>query len=161
MGAIKTLLVPTDFAPPSTRALGYACELADALGARLHILHVVEDPLAPGAFMEMYTPLPGDYRESLEREAAERLAVWVTPEQQARYSPVLATRVGTPAQQILEYVEEHPAIDLVVMATAGRGGVARLVMGSVADRLLRTAPCPVLTLHPSDRPHVESSDRAA
>lgn len=148
MGPIKTILVPTDFSPASTYALDYARELAKAFGASLHLLHVVENPFAPGAFMEMYSPPPGDYVGALEAQAREHLAALLSPEEQARCAAVLTVRIGTPAQQILEYLHEQPGVDLVVMATAGRGGVARLMMGSVADRLVRSAPCPVLTLHP-------------
>jgi len=59
-------------------------------------------------------------------------------------------QLGVPSSEILDRLHEEPAIDLVVMATHGRGGVARLVMGSVADKIVRAAPCPVLTLreHP-------------
>lgn len=150
MGTIRTILVPTDFSPASHRALAYARQLADTLGASLHLLHVVENPFAPGAFMEMYTPPPGDYLGALQNEARTRLDALLTDEEKARYSAVLTMRTGRPAQEILEHVKAHGAIDLIVMATAGRGGVARLMMGSVADRLVRSAPCPVLTIHPHD-----------
>ena len=161
MGAIKTILVPTDFDPASDRALAYACELADAVGATLHILHVVENPFAAGAYMEMYGPPPGDYLGRAEKDARARLDALLTPEQEARYGVVLATRVGAPARQILEYLHEAGTVDLVVMATPGRGGVARLMMGSVADRVVRGAPCPVLTLHPHDQPQAQLGHKAA
>ena len=161
MGAIHTILVPTDFSPASAHALRYARELADAFGASLHVLHVVENPFAPGAFMEMYTPPPGDYLVMLETEAGKHLDSVLTEEEKVRYSAVLALRIGTPAQQILEYLQEHGAIDLVVMATTGRGGVARLMLGSVTDRLVRSAPCPVLTIHPHDPEQPRARHRAA
>lgn len=63
--------------------------------------------------------------------------------------------------RILAYLNEQRAIDLVVMATAGRGGVARLIMGSVADKIVRAAPCPVLTIHPQDDAETSSTYRAA
>ena len=64
----------------------------------------------------------------------------------------MSTRLGNPAAEILDRLEEEPNIDLVVMATHGRGGVARLLMGSVTEKIIRSAPCPVLTLreHPQD-----------
>jgi universal stress protein A len=161
MGAIKNILVPTDFSPASDRALAYAREFADAFGASLHLLHVVENPFAPGAFMEMYTPPPGDYVGALQKEAWSRFTTLLTDEEKARYAAVLVTRTGAPAQEILEYLQTHGAIDLLVMATAGRGGVARLMMGSVADRMIRTAPCPVLTIHPHDGAAAGAGHRAA
>lgn len=160
MQAIKIILVPMDFSAASKRALRYACNVADAFGASLHILHVMENPFAPGAVMEMYAPPPGDYLEDLDRRARAELAAQLTTEETAKYSAVFILRVGAPAHQILEYLKEHGAIDLVVMATAGRGGVARLMMGSVADKIVRAAPCPVLTLH-SDRADAGSTHRAA
>lgn len=160
MQLIKTILVPMDFSAASKRALRYACDVADAVGASLHIIHVLENPFAPGAFMETYTP-PGDYLENLDRQARAELEAQLTTEEKAQYSAVLILRLGAPAQEILQYLKEHGAIDLVVMATAGRGGVARLLMGSVADKIVRAAPCPVLTLHPQDRADAGSTFRAA
>jgi universal stress protein A len=161
MAAIKTILVPTDFSPASDQALTYARQLADTFDASLHLLHVIENPFAPGAFMEMYTPPPGDYVGALEREARARLEGLLTEDDKARYGAVLAIRTGAAAHEILEYLQAHGDINLVVMATAGRGGVARLMMGSVTDRLVRSAPCPVLTLHPHETESRGTGHRAA
>ncbi|MGH9372477.1 MAG: universal stress protein [Vicinamibacterales bacterium] len=161
MPAIKTILVPTDFSAASERALRYACDLADVFGASLHVIHVLENPFIPGGYMEMYAAPPGDYLESLDRQARAHLDTVLTAEQKSRYSAELALRSGAPAQQILEYAKEHGAIDLVVISTTGRGGVARLVMGSVTNKIVRTAPCPVLTLHPHDRIETGTGHRAA
>lgn len=161
MGAITKILVPTDFAPASERALAYACKLADALGASLHILHVIDDPFAAGAYMEMYTPPPADYLGRMEDAARSHLESLLSEEQKTRYAAVMSTRIGAPARQILEYVQEVPGVDLIVMAAAGRGGVARLMIGSVADKVVRSAPCPVLTLHPHDDGEAETGHAAA
>lgn len=148
--AVKNILVPTDFSAASREALRYACDLAVTLGATLHVVHVLENPFAPGAFMEMYSPPPAEYFTDLERQAEEKLTACLTPEQKQATGAVLTTRLGVPASEILDRLEEEPKIDLVVMATHGRGGVARLVMGSVTDKIIRAANCPVLTLreHP-------------
>ena len=147
---IQHILVPTDFSPGSDEAVRYAFEIAVRLGARLHVLHVLENPFAAGAFMEMYSPPPGDYFVDVERQAEERLRRSLTTDQQEQVGAVLTTRMGVAATEILNRLEEAPRIDLVVMATHGRGGVARLVMGSVADKVVRAADCPVLTMreHP-------------
>ena len=147
---IKNILVPTDFSEGSAEAVRYAFDLAASLGATLHIVHVLENPFAPGAFMEMYTPPPPEYFTDMERIAEEKLRASVTQEQRDRADVVLTTRLGVPASEILDRIEEDPKIDLVVMATHGRGGVARMVMGSVTDKVIRSATCPVLTLrvHP-------------
>jgi nucleotide-binding universal stress UspA family protein len=144
--AVNNILVPTDFSAASEAAVRYAYELAVSLGARLHVLHVLENPFAPGAFMEMYSPPPSEYFTELERQSDERLQYTLTEEQKTRSNAVLTARMGVPSSEILDRLEEDPKIDLVVMATHGRGGVARLVMGSVTDKVIRAAPCPVLTL---------------
>jgi nucleotide-binding universal stress UspA family protein len=160
MQPIKIILVPTDFSPASKRALRYACNLADATDASLHIIHVLENPFASVSNRELYVPPPDEYLEEIERRTRAELEAQLTAVQKERYSVVFVLRGGAPAQQILEYLKEQPAIDLVVMATAGRGGVARLMMGSVADKIVRSAPCPVLTIHPPTR-DAGSSYRAA
>jgi len=149
---VKNILVPTDFSAGSQEAVRYAFDLASSLGASLHIMHVLENPFAPGAFMEMYAPPPAEYFNDLERQAEARLRSSLTEEQLARVRVELSTRLGNPVAEILDRLEEEPNIDLVVMATHGRGGVARLLMGSVTEKIIRTAPCPVLTLreHPRD-----------
>jgi nucleotide-binding universal stress UspA family protein len=161
MKPVKTILVPTDFSPASKRAVAYACRLADALGASLHLIHVLENPFTQAAISEFYVPLPGDFLEELARRASAELEAQLTAEEKAKYSAVFILRVGAPAPEILEYLSHQRAIDLVVMATAGRGGVARLMMGSVADKIVRAAPCPVLTLHPDNRADAEPTFRAA
>ena len=144
---IKNILVPTDFSEGSKAALEHAKELAAAFGASLHVMHVIPYPFAAGAYMEMYAPPGPEYFEGLERDARARLDECVTPQDKTRYHAVTSTRSGNPSEQILERLQEEPKIDLVVMATHGRGGVSRLMMGSVAERVVRVAPCPVLTLN--------------
>ena len=161
MQAIKIILVPTDFSPASNRALRYACKLADATGASLHLIHVVENPYLPNVFSGSLTPLPDEFLEDLDRRTRVELESQLTSEEKAKYRVEFVLRVGTPAHEILEYLNDQEAIDLVVMATAGRGGVARLMMGSVADKIVRAAPCPVLTLHPPEHVAVGSTYRAA
>jgi nucleotide-binding universal stress UspA family protein len=160
MQAVNSILVPTDFSAASNRALAYAIQLADAFGASLHVIHVLEDPFVRAGYMEMLMP-QGDYLEALEQQAHAHLEAQLSVEQKTRYSTTLALRIGAPAREILSYLAEHPEIDLVVMATAGRGGVARLMMGSIADRVVRAASCPVLTMHPHEGAGERAGDRAA
>ena len=161
MQPIKIILVPTDFSAASKRALRYACKLADATGASIHLIHVMENPYLPNAFTGYYTPLPGEFLEDLDRRTREELESQLSAEEKARYRVEFVLRMGTPAHEILEYLNDQEAVDLVVMATAGRGAVARLMMGSVADKVVRTAPCPVLTLHPPEPAGVGTTYRAA
>jgi nucleotide-binding universal stress UspA family protein len=133
---IRTILHPTDFSDPSQSAFQLACALARDYGARLIVLHVIETPLAVAAEGVLIKPTATDL--SAVRERLERL--W--PEE--RRIPVEHRLVeGEVVSQILHVASEAPC-DLIVMGTHGRTGLSRLLMGSVAERVLRQAPCLVL-----------------
>ena len=160
MTAIKRILVPTDFSEASRDALRYACKLADACGASLDVFHAIETPYFTGGYMEMY-PAPPDFIEKLEQAARAEMEKSLTPEQVARYRVMFALRLGSPAHEILDYVRARPEIDLIVMATHGRGSVARLMMGSVTDKVVRAAPCPVLTVRDLEASRARITHEAA
>jgi universal stress protein A len=159
MAAIKKILVPTDFSKGSAQALRYACALADTLNASLCLVHVIENQYLPGGYMEYYAP-PPEYFEQVEREGRKNLEALLTPEQQNKYRATLVQRTGAAAHEILSYLQEQKDVDLVVMATHGRGGVSRLMMGSVADKVVRAAACPVLTIRDHEE-IAEGANRAA
>ena len=139
MAGFKKILVPTDFSEASEAALKYACRLADALNASICVLHAVEDPYPGYAYTEYYVP-PREFFELREQEARKCLEAALTEEEKAKYKADLVLRTGPAAQEILRYLQEPTDVDLVVIATHGRGGVARLMMGSVADKVVRAAP---------------------
>jgi nucleotide-binding universal stress UspA family protein len=149
MISLKRVLVATDFGEAADAALSYGRELARAFGARLDVLHVVENVLTRGFGAEGYVASYPDLQRDVE-EAARRQLDSMLPEGdrvklQAR--PILLTS-NSPAFTIAAYAAEEN-IDLIVMGTHGRGAIAQLLMGSVAERVVRTAPCPVLTVrHP-------------
>ena len=143
---VKTILLPTDFSPYSDAALEYASLLAAEYGAKLHILHVGNDSAAYMAGYGGFTQVP-DLPERIEREN-RALLQGISP---------TATGVefehhylnGIPEKKIVELADQEK-VDLIVMGTHGRSGVSRLLMGSVAEGVLRHATCPVLTLkHPA------------
>jgi len=142
---IKNILVATDFSAPSDSALEYGRALALNFGARLHVLHVVEVPVfSAGADGTAY-----DFtliQESMEEDARKRLADLLGPEngQPPAMTPVVTTG-PSPAVVITDY-STTADIDVIVMGTHGRGMLGHLFMGSVAERVVRIAPCPVLTL---------------
>ena len=151
MTHISRLVVPTDFSTTSDAALAYAKMLAEQFGASLHLVHAFEDPFTTAAFAaEVYTPLPLSLRENLLREVQRRLAERLPVEQRARFNGTVEAVTGTPAKTIVEYARSSGA-DLIVMGTHGRGGMAHLLLGSVAERVVRTALCPVLTIR--ETPH--------
>ena len=158
MQAVNSILVPVDFSAGSKHALAYAIRLVGTFGASLHVIHVLDDSFALAGYLETYA---GNYMETAEQQAGAELEDLLTPGQRTRYSPALVVRIGRPAVEILQYLAEHPEIDLVVTATAGRGRVARFMTGSVTDKVVRAAPCPVLTLHPHDHVAEDEGNRAA
>ena len=149
MSGFDRILVSTDFSRASTAAIEYACGLADALDASLCILHTVENPYPMVGHAE-FGSLPQHVFDRMEHYAQAHLATALTPEQVRRYRATLVLCRGVAAQEILRYVQEHGDISLIVMATHGRGAVARLMLGSVADKVVRAAPCPVLTIRVPD-----------
>ncbi len=133
--AVKSILLPTDFSPTSEAALHYATEMALTLGARLYLIHV---PGKTGEHFEANFP-----HGQFEAAARRGLSSFLTTEQIGQLRPEYAVRVGVPAEEIVRYAEVAE-IDLIIMGTHGRTGLAHALMGSVAEQVVRTAPCPVL-----------------
>lgn len=145
---IRHILAPVDFSAYSKKAVEVALMLAKAFGAKLSLLHVVEPPPYP---IEGYAPsgAAADLLTDLEEQASQELAQWL-PEAQTAGVPVARyVVIGSPYRKIIDTAEAEQ-VDLIVMATAGRTGFSRLVMGSVAERVVRTSPCPVLTIRPQE-----------
>ena len=144
------ILVPTDFSPTADAALEHARALARAFGAELHLVHVFEDPLLTGAVTaEAYVPAAPEVRAALMQEARERLAHRVRAGDADALKTTTEIITGSPATAIVDHAASAGA-SLIVMGTHGRGGVAHLLLGSVAERVVRAAPCPVLTVRGAD-----------
>jgi universal stress protein A len=142
---IKRVLVATDFSDASSAALAYARAFAEHFSASIHLLHVLEDLASHAWTTEVYVAaLPGVHEE-MERQARERLEQQLSADDRQRYGAVLALRGGSPFVEIVRYAREE-RIDLIVMGTHGRGAIAHMLLGSVAERVVRKAPCPVLTV---------------
>jgi nucleotide-binding universal stress UspA family protein len=151
--SVQHVLLATDFSEASAAALEYAKAIAKAFGARIHVLHVLEDLAAHAWTTEVYVAaLPGVHEE-MERQARERLAAVFTPEEQASYSVTTELRTGSPFVEVVRYAREEK-IDLIVMGTHGRGPIAHMLLGSVAERVVRKAPCPVLTVRQTQQEFV-------
>jgi nucleotide-binding universal stress UspA family protein len=143
--ALKNILVPTDFSETSEIAVTYAKALAEAFGATIHVLHVFEDPASylPAEALEA---LPS-FWEDLKRDARKRLdQVLAGPEAQ-KLDIRRVARMGPTFVEIIGYAKDE-AIDLIIMGTHGRGPIRHMLLGSVAEKVVRKAPCPVLTVRP-------------
>jgi len=140
------ILIPTDFSPPSEAALEYARILAAKFGSSLRILHVIDDPTASSDFVaDGFAPSTEDIRTALLEQARTRLDGLMNQVDRTRYHAHADAVLGMPAATIVEYATATHA-SLIVMGTHGRTGLAHLLMGSVAEQVVRTAPCPVLTV---------------
>lgn len=157
-GRFTRILVPTDFGPASEAALACAREMATRFDASLHLLHVVEDAMATGVWTpEVYVGASAEVRDRLMRDAEQRLTEAIPAAERDRFRSAAEVRVGGAAETIVEFAREK-AIDLIVMGTHGRRGLAHMFLGSVAERLVRTAPCPVLTVR-ADRQAEPAAER--
>ena len=139
---IRTVLHPSDFSEHSDYAFGLACSLARDYGARLIVLHVLKRPvLAYGGVMTAPPPSPPSAEQ--RQSAREQLHRIKPPDPAICVEHVLEE--GDPATAILQIAQERPC-ELIVMGSHGRTGLGRLLMGSVAEQVVRKAPCPVLTV---------------
>ena len=137
------ILVATDFSHTADAALAYATSLAGALQSTIHLVHVLEDPLVPASIgaADGLTPMPIEMPDEVRQRAEEALRSRLG-------NAVGGTEVLTGAMTataIVAVARERGA-DLIVMGTHGRRGLAHLLLGSVAEQVVRTAECPVLTV---------------
>lgn len=145
MIVMKNVLVAVNFDEASNVALRYARSLAKNFGARLHVLHVMEN-----LFLR---PMANDPR-AIEAGMTRRLLETLSDADRTELNAVPVIRKSdAPAEEIVKYANAEQ-IDLIVMGTHGRPGMAHLLMGSVAEKVVRSAPCPVLTLRHPEREFV-------
>lgn len=148
MVVVKNILVAIDFDETSDAALAYARSLARTFGARLHVMHVMEN-----LFLRPTANDPRDIESGTARTLADRLS---EEERQTLGVVSVLRKSEAPADEIVKYADEE-AIDLIVIGTHGRSGVAHLLMGSVAEKVVRAAPCPVLTVRHRQRAHIAAT----
>jgi nucleotide-binding universal stress UspA family protein len=146
---LKKILVATDFSEPSDAALAYGRELARNFGAQLVVLHVADNLAARAYGADGFVVAEPGLQDEIEASARKRIASLLSDEDRdvLRAEGVVRT-ANSIALEVVAFARES-SIDLIVMGTHGRGAVAHMLMGSVAERVVRTAPCPVLTVrHP-------------
>jgi nucleotide-binding universal stress UspA family protein len=150
MIAVKNILLPVDFSEPCLKATEYAVTLAHRFQAALHLLHVIEDPVV---YLPMFESYPLPTREQFETYAQVRLDNWIPAQDSEGLRIENHWRHGAPHVEVIDYAEDSQ-VDLIIMGTHGRGVAAHLLLGSVAEKVVRKAPCPVLTVHPTGRQFV-------
>ena len=143
MVAFRNILVPVDFSDHSARALDAAVELAKQFQGKLHLIHSY--PLPPVLLAPYEVSLPLDLERSVRQGADKQLGEWAARVRKAGVAVETTTTAEAPADAIVNCARKIGA-DLIVMGTQGLTGLKHLLLGSVAERTLRLAPCPVLTL---------------
>jgi nucleotide-binding universal stress UspA family protein len=161
MMTLKRILVPTDFGEAAGTALSYGRALAHAFGATLHVLHVTQDMFAPSLGVEMANgPAILDVQREVDAFARKELERLVGSEGGGPPTKLLILTSNAPAGLIVQYAKNQQ-IDLIVMGTHGRMAMEHFLMGSVAEKVVRTAPCPVLTVRNPEREFVVADTLAA
>ncbi len=139
----RTILVPTDFSEHADRALAYAVELAASLDATIHLVHAISITIV--GLPEMGVAYGAMVMESATKAAQDELEARAT-----RYRDRVALAPGRievgDAREVIDQVAKVIDADLIIMGTHGRRGLRRMILGSVAETVVRSAPCPVLTV---------------
>lgn len=147
---IRRILCPVDFSDASRNAVRYAHEFAKGMGASLVLLNVVEPrPMAVDMSLS-YVPL----EEDLEKAAREDLEEIIRTEREKGVEVQAEVEIGTPSEVILEKAEELD-VNLVILGSHGKTGLSRLLMGSVAESVVRKATCPVLIVKAEEKEFIE------
>ena len=138
MITLKSILVPTDFSKQSQSAIRYGIEFATKFGAKLHILHVVQD-------VSIFIPEMGFIIEPMLLAAGKSLADFLEPYKHHGIELISHCQEGNPLDEIISLANDEN-IDLIILGTHGHTGLAHLFLGSLAETLVRKSPCPVLSL---------------
>jgi nucleotide-binding universal stress UspA family protein len=154
----KNILVPTDLSEGAEEALDYACELATKFGAKIHLLNVIGIPAL--GVPELGVALTSSLIDTIIADNQSSLDSLVEIKRShAQFGDVLL-RTGD-ARDVINQTAKEVDADLIVMGTHGRRGVSRALLGSVAETVVRTAPCPVLTVRPHTTVHPRRDEVAA
>ncbi len=145
----EKILVPIDFSEYTDDILAYAREIAQKFGSSIHLMHVIpnmdyftpyESFIAAENMVAVQKGIEGEVAKDMEGVAGKLTGVATTR----------AVRTGVAFLEIIDYVRSEE-IDLIIMGTHGRGGLEHILIGSVAEKVVRKAPCPVLTIHPAKK----------
>jgi len=151
MQAIKTILHPTDFSESSKHAMTYAISFAQEFQAKLILLHVIEEISSALYFDMLQAPPLTQLMVNIEKQARQALDDVLPPELRGKLPAEYVLRKGVPFVEILHCAEEIKA-DIIVLGTHGRTGLKHALFGSVAEKVVRKAACPVLSVrHPKQK----------
>lgn len=141
---LKRILLPVDFSENADVANNYASALAQQFSAEIHVLHVIEHSIPTFPIYGIDTG-PLEHIKEIKKAAEEKLNEWLQADWAKGITIVSKITVGTPFVEIISYAKDQD-IDVIIMGTHGRSGLSHLLIGSVAENVVRKAPCPVLTV---------------
>jgi len=148
---MSKILHPTDFSEPSKHALDYAVGFAEKFGAKIYIVHVIEEIASSMYFDMLKTPPLAQLMQDIERQAEKAMANLLTAEVRERIETEYLIRRGAAFLEVVRCADEVDA-DLIVCGTHGRTGLKHALFGSVAEKIIRKASCPVLSVrHPEHK----------
>lgn len=147
MSRFKQILVPIDFSAHSTAAFEAAVEIARAFESKIHLLHCYQ--IQPGGISPYGIAIPSSYFAEIRDAASQQLAEWQEKHVPAGISVDASMMSDAPSEAIIAAAKQTGA-DLIVMGTRGLSGFKHVMLGSVAERTVRLAPCPVMTVHASN-----------
>jgi len=153
------ILVPVDFSPHAEKALWYAWSLARLFHAYLHILHIVDIPIHPEHYA-VNLNLTGEFGHELTLRSQEELERMIAPFQPAHVKHRIVVEFGRAYNEIVEFATAHET-DLIVMGTQGLSGLKKFFLGSTTAKVVRHAPCPVLTVKPGERDFVPPAGKTS
>ncbi|MGO9480986.1 MAG: universal stress protein [Candidatus Kryptoniota bacterium] len=152
MVSLKKILVPQDFSEYSIRALKYAVTFAGLFNSELIVLHIVEPIIYPADFSFGQVSIPA-MEEEIRKHSEEQLNELAAREIPANIKATSIIRVGKPFIEIVEIAKSENA-DLIIISSHGRTGMDHVLFGSTADKVVRKASCPVLTIRPHEHEFV-------
>jgi len=145
MADIKTVVIPVDFSSTMDKVVDYATSVADQLTAKVHFLYVVND--FQGYDMLLTHPSFTEMARDMKNKSEERMTGLVDDYSHLKAGSAGTVKTGDPAEEIVAFAEEIHA-DMIIIGTHGVKGFEKLIIGSTAEKVVKNAPCPVLTFNP-------------
>ena len=150
---LKKILYPTDFSESSLEALKYAISFARSSGAKLVLMHVVNEKIFSEGLSLPRLEAPEALGQEMAAEAGRQLRMLIPADQRVGLDVEMVILNGMPFLEIIRYAKANN-VDLIVIGTHGRSGVEHIIFGSTAEKVVRKAPCPVLTVRAADHTFV-------
>lgn len=145
---LKKILYPTDFSESSLEALKYALSFAKSCQAKLILMHVVNEKIFSEGLSLARVAAPESLEQEMSAEAGRQLKMLIPAAERHGLEWEMVILYGMPFLEIIRYAKEN-AVDMIVIGTHGRSGVEHIIFGSTAEKVVRKAPCPVLSVKPA------------